>query len=121
VSVAILASVVSFGVFLGSCLSRPVAVWTVLSLLFLSVASPVVVEQYPIELNISRSDAIGLGLSAFVEKLTSPVNGYSPLTKLSGNECVELKDVLSALFGNAAIIPLAMSLLSALAMKRVKL
>ena len=114
-------AVAAFGVLVGAMLSRPVAVWTVVSLLFLSVASPAVVEQYPIELNIKSSDALGLGLSRLVERVTSPLNVYAPVSDISNKECIEFEVLANAIGFNVIVLPGILTILSGLALRRVKL
>jgi hypothetical protein len=106
---------------LGAMLSRPVAIWTIVSLLFLSVASPAVVDQYPIELNIKSSDAIGLGLSRFVEQVTSPLNTFSPITNLSNKEYIEFDVLANAVAVNVFVLPGVFTLLSSFVLLRVKI
>jgi hypothetical protein len=114
-------AVAAFGMLLGAVLSRPVAIWTIVSLLFLSVASPAVVDQYPIELNIKSSDAIGLGLSRFVEQVTSPLNTFSPITNLSNKEYIEFDVLANAVAVNVFVLPGVFTLLSSFVLLRVKI
>ena len=113
--------VAAFGVFLGAALSRPVAIWTVLSMLFLSLASPAVVDQYPHALDISIGDAAGLALSRAVSAVTSPLTAFSPVHAISENECVEWLEVGEAVALDAVLLPMALAALAALVMRRVKI
>lgn len=121
VLVSMVVLVAAAGVFLGSCLSRPVAVWTIGSALFLSLASPAVVEQYPYTLQMEIGDAIGLALSRIVESVTRPLTAFSPVNAVAHDECVEWSDVAAAVGVNAVLLPVFLSFLSALAMRRKKL
>lgn len=118
---ALMMAVVAFGVFLGTALSRPVAVWTVLVTLLLSVASPAVVEQYPLELEMPKDDAIALVLSRAVDTVTKPLNAFAPVTRFAENECIEWTEVGAAVGLDALMLSVLFSLLSILVLKRKKI
>ncbi|MBO5643148.1 MAG: hypothetical protein J6S51_03995 [Kiritimatiellae bacterium] len=120
VLVAMMALVASFGVFLGAGLSRPVAVWTILVSLFLSLASPAVVEQYPHALEIGLGDAIGLALSRAVGAITNPLTQFSPVNALANGECIEYLHMSMALAIDAVLLPFILAVFASLLMKRVK-
>ena len=117
---SMMALVAAFGLFLGAALSRPVAIWTVLVMLFLSLASPAVVDQYPHALDITPGDAAGLALSRAVSSVTSPLTAFSPVQALSENECVEWGEAAGAVALDALLLPALLAALSALVMRRVK-
>ncbi len=111
--VAILTLVVSFGVFLGSCLSRPVALFTAIVVLIVSEISPSVVEQYPDQLETDKVDRIALSFTRFASAATRPVSSLSPLQSLSQDECVEVGEVVFVVAINMFLLPAAMALFSA--------
>ena len=118
VLVAILAFVVSLGVFLSAGLGRPVAMFVAFVTLIVSEMSPSVVEQYPDELETKLVDRIGLHITRFVTEATRPVSSAAPLDALAKDECVELKIVLRLAAIDFLVVPLLLALLSALLLPR---
>ena len=116
--VAMLSLLVSFGVFLGAGLGRPVALFTAVVALVVSEMSPSVLDQYPDELETDRLDAIGLAITRAAAGLTHPVSSLAPLERLSQDACVEPREVARALAANVVLAPLVFALLSALVMPR---
>lgn len=116
--VAMLALLVSFGVFLGAGLGRPTAVFTAIVTLLVSEMSPSVLEQYPAELAMDRADEIGLYLTRFAAEVTNPLSSLRPLEALSADECVEWREVLRTLAFDGLLLPLLFALLSAAVLPR---
>ena len=116
--VAMLSLLVAFGVFLGAGLGRPVALFTAIVALAVSEMSPSVIEQYPDELETDRIDAIGLYITRAAAEATHPVSSLEPLAKLSEDVCVERREVVRTAVVNILLVPLALSLLSALVIPR---
>lgn len=116
--VSALAVVLAFATFLGACLGRSVAVFTVLAILFVSEVGPGLIEQYPDQLETSRRDRIGLALMRGVGAVTRPFGALHPLESLACDECVEPAGTLEALAVDAALLPLFLCLAAALAMPR---
>ncbi|MBQ6138023.1 MAG: hypothetical protein IJI73_11735, partial [Kiritimatiellae bacterium] len=114
--VSMLALVIAFGVFLGAGLGRSVAVFTVMAMLFVAVVSPSILEECPDDLETSRGDRMGLRITRFVQKATSPFNSLSPLESLAADECVEPLEVTATLAGNLVLLPCLLAWLAALAM-----
>ena len=115
---AILALVVSFGVFLGASLGRPVALFTAIVTLVLSEMAPSVIEQYPDQLETNAVDRIGLVFTRFAAEVTRPVSTLSPLSALSKDECVEPAEVVRVMALDLVAIPILLAFLSALVMPR---
>lgn len=88
--------VVSFGVFLGSCLGRGVAVFSLTALLCVTVVSPAAIEEYPDPVNADAIGRFSVALTEFSSFLTSPVNRFSPIAALQADECIVWSDVVSA-------------------------
>ena len=118
VLVAILAFVVSIGVFLSAGLGRPVAMFVAFVTLAVSEMSPSVVEQYPDELETNLVDRIGLHITRFAAEVTRPVSAAAPLEALANDECVERTTVLRLAASDFLAFPLLLSFLSALILPR---
>ena len=118
VLVAILAFVVSLGVFLSAGLGRPVAMFVAFVTLIVSEMSPSVVEQYPDELETNPVDRIGLHITRFAAEVTRPVSSAAPLEALAKDECVERETVLRLAAADFLAVPLLLALLSALLLPR---
>jgi len=116
--VGMLTLLVSFGVFLGAGLSRPVAVFVAIVVLALSEMSPSVVEQYPDELETERSDAIGLALARFAAVATRPVGSLHPLSSLAADDRIEPREVVRSLLVDVVTLPVLLALLSSLVLPR---
>ncbi len=102
---ALLAIIVSFATFLSAGLGRSVAVFTVLACLILSAVSPAVIDQYPDQLETDRKDSIGLMLTRFCKKAFSPVATFNPITDLSEDEMIELKEVVFVVGLDVVLLP----------------
>jgi len=111
--VGMLTLLVSFGVFLGAGLSRPVAVFVAVVVLALSEMSPSVVEQYPDELETDRVDAAGLWLARFSAAVTHPIGSLHPLASLAGDVRVEPRDTVRTLVADAVVFPVLLAILAA--------
>lgn len=116
--VAMLALLISFGVFLGSALGRPSALFTAITVLLLSEMAPSVIEQYADELEADRVDSIGLAITRVSAYVTKPVSTLRPLEALALDECVEPREVLRVLATDFVFLPLIFALLSSLIMPR---
>ena len=115
---AILAFVISFGVFLSAGLGRPVAMFVAFVMLIVSEMSPSVVEQYPDELETKFVDRIGLHITRFAAEVTRPVSAAAPLEALAKDECVEPTVMLRLAAADLLAVPLLLSLLAALILPR---
>ena len=116
--VAMLSILVSFGVFLGAGLGRPVALFTAIVALIVSEMSPSVIEQYPDELETDKIDSIGLYITRAAAEATHPVSSLVPLEKLSEDACIERREVVRTAVANMVFAPLILSLLAALVIPR---
>ena len=118
VLVAILAFVISLGVFLSAGLGRPVAMFVAFVMLIVSEMSPSVVEQYPDELETKFVDRIGLYITRFAAEVTRPVSAAAPLEALAKDECVEPTAMLRLAAADLLAVPLILSFLAALVLPR---
>lgn len=113
VLVSVLSLVVAFGLFLGACLGRPVALFVAFVVLAVGEMSPSVIEQYPDELETDVADRIGLVISRTAAAATHPLTADSPLEDLARDVCVEPGRVCRLAFANLVVAPLAFALLGA--------
>lgn len=118
VLVAVLALVVSLGLLLGACLSRPVALFVAFVTLVVGEMSPSVVEQYPDELETNLADRVGLAITRGAAAVTRPVSAASPLEALAKDECVEPASVAGLVCANLVVAPLLLALLGAALLPR---
>lgn len=118
VMVSVLALVAAFGVFLGSGLSRPVALFVAFVALIVVEMGPSVVEQYPDSLETDALDRFGLSVVRAVETCVKPPSSISPLSKLAADDCVEAKGAFGTFVSDFVLAPLVLSLLSAFTMRR---
>ena len=118
VLVAILAFVISLGVFLSAGLGRPVAMFVAFVMLIVSEMSPSVVQQYPDELETKFVDRIGLYITRFAAEVTRPVSAAAPLEALAKDECVEPAAMLRLAAADLLAVPLFLSFLAALVLPR---
>ena len=116
--VAMLSILVSFGVFLGAGLGRPVALFTAIVALIVSEMSPSVIEQYPDELETDKIDSIGLYITRAAAEATHPVSSLVPLEKLSEDARIERREVVRTAVANMVFAPLILALLAALVIPR---
>lgn len=114
----ILSVVIAFSLFLGSCLSRSVAIFSVVSLLAISTISPVLVEDYPDPSGMTWLDRVSMRLTDFAVSATSPLSVYSPISDLESTTCVEWRAVGSSIGLNVILLPLVLSWLAGLVMVR---
>ena len=118
VMACVLAAFVSLGMLLGACLSRSVAVFCVLSLLFVMAVSPSVTESYPDPLEGSKVDRMSLALTDFAASMSAPLNAFDPVSRLEETFCVEWSDVGKAAALNMLLLPFAFSFLAGFVMSR---
>ena len=116
--VAILTLLVSFGVFLGSALGRPVALFTATVALAVAEMSPSVIEQYPDELEKDPVDAIGLYITRAAVEISHPISSLEPLARLAEDTCVETREAVRAVLSDMLLAPLLFAFLSALVIPR---
>lgn len=116
--VAVITLVVAFGVFLGSCLMRPVALFTAMTVLAVGEISPSAVEQYPDQLETDKVDRIALSFARFAALATRPVSSLSPLQSLSDNECVEPSEVARVMAIDIFVLPFILCLAASFLMPR---
>ena len=118
VMASILALIAAFGVFLGSGLSRPVALFVAFVSLIVVEMGPSVAEQYPDSLETDAIDRFGLSVVRAVGACAKPPSALSPLSALAADDCVESKDALGTFAADFVLAPLVLSLLSAVIMRR---
>lgn len=115
---SVLSIAVAAGVFFGACLGRSVAVFSIMAMLVASVVSPSVLDDYPDPLAASKADRMSLHVTDFAEKVTSPMNAYSPVSSLEDGDCVEWADVVRSAAAGFLVYPLFFAFLSGFVMRR---
>ncbi len=115
---ALVALVVALAIFLGACLGRSVAVFSVLALLFIMSVSPALVEDYPDPSSMTLLDRVSLRLTETAARATRPLSAYTPIAHLESTSCIEWKEVGEAIGWNMLVLPLVFSLLAGLVMAR---
>ncbi len=118
VMASVLSFVVSFGLFLGAGLSRPVALFTAIVLLAVSEMSPSVVDQYPDQLETNIIDRIGLAMTRVVERGTKSVSSLSPLSLVASDDRIEPGDVAGTFVFDFVLIPFALCALAGVLIRR---
>ena len=116
---AVVSMAIAMAMFLGSCLSRSVAVFSVCAILAAGAVSPSAVERAPDPFTATKIERVSLKLTLFADVATGPLNSYTPIASLSEGECVELSDVASSALMGFALYPVLFSLLAGLVMSRV--
>ena len=115
--VSVLAIVVSVGVFLGAALSRSVAIFSLMALLFAMVISPATIEDYPDPIESNAIDRFGLMMTEVCANATASLSKYNPISQLESSECVEWRDTAMA-FATALFYAVGFSLLAGFTMRR---
>lgn len=118
VLLAVLALVVSVGTFLSAALGRPVALFVAFVLLIVSEMCPSVVSRYPDGLETDPIDHVGLCVTRVMASVTRPVSSLAPIEALAKDERVEPAEALRFAAVGLCIVPLAFSLLAAVALPR---
>ena len=101
------------GLFLSAGLSRPVALFTAFVFLAAVFTAPQAVSQYPNELEAGFVDRMGLFMSRMVTALTQSFTGVSPIADLATGKCVEVAELVGAVFRNAVVLPAVLLALGA--------
>ncbi len=116
--IALLAVVIAFALFLSAGLGRSVAVFTVFVSLFLSAVSPAIIEQYPDQLETDRRDRIGLMITRFADKVSSPIASFNPVSALAEDEMIEPADAARAVALDLIFLPLLLALAAGILLPR---
>ena len=70
-------------------------------------------SQYPNELEAGFVDRMGLFMSRMVTALTQSFTGVSPIADLATGKCVEVAELVGAVFRNAVVLPAVLLALGA--------
>ncbi|MGN0855381.1 MAG: hypothetical protein ACI4R9_07675 [Kiritimatiellia bacterium] len=117
-TVAMLALVVSFALFLSACLSRSVAVFTVIVLLLAAEIAPSIMDECMEGQVASLGDRIGMRITNFVAQATKSIGSVHPLETLANDECLEPAAVARTLASDLILMPLVLSVLAGLVIPR---
>ena len=117
-SLAVLALLAAFGIFLSAALSRPVAIFTALVMLVVALMAPDTLDQFTEELEVPLGDRIGLALSRGVACMTAAFMAPSPVSDLATGRCIEWADLARTLLEDMFVWPAVFLSLSALLVRR---
>ena len=117
-SLAVLALLAAFGIFLSASLSRPVAIFTALVMLVVALMAPDTLDQFTEELNISLGDRIGLAFSRGVAFVTAAFMAPSPVSDLATGRCIEWGDLAKTMLEDLLVWPVVFLSLSAMLVRR---
>lgn len=109
---------ISLALFLGSALSRAVAIFSAVAMIVFMVCSPVVIDDYPDPLTMSGIDRIGYSLTTFSGAMLRPVNDFSPVSSIEDEVFIEWRDVGRAVAFDGLLYPILFALLAGLVMGR---
>ncbi len=115
---SLVALLVALAVFLGAALSRSVAIFVTMSLLFIMSVSPALIETYPDPSAFDTLDRVSMRLTEFAAHATRPLSAYAPIAALASTSAIESREVASAALWNLVVLPLVFSVLSGLVMVR---
>ena len=117
-SLAVIALLAAFGIFLSASLSRPVAIFTAIVVLIVALMAPDTLDQFTEELDISLGDRIGLALSRGVAYVTAAFMAPSPVSDLATDRCIEWAALARTLLEDLLVWPAVFLSLSALVVRR---
>ena len=117
-SLAILALLAAFGIFLSAALSRPVAIFTALVMLAVALMAPDTLDQFTEELEVPLGDRIGLAFSRGVACVTSAFMAPTPVSDLATGRCIEWAELARTLLEDLLVWPAVFLSLSALVIRR---
>ena len=117
-SLAVLALLAAFGIFLSASLSRPVAIFTALVMLVVALMAPDTLDQFTEELDISLGDRIGLAFSRGVAFVTAAFMAPSPVSDLATGRCIEWGDLAKTMLEDLLVWPVVFLSLSAMLVRR---
>lgn len=115
---ALTAILISVGMFLGSALGRPVAVFTAMAMLLTGELAPEVIASYPEETAGNTVDAVGLAITRGAAAFTRPLGTIRPLDPLCAGDRIAAYDVWESVAMGLVISPLLAALLAAAVMPR---
>ena len=114
---ALVALAAAFGVFLGACFGRSVAVFCVIAALAAAVAAPTAADESVGSMEGSRVDALSSAVVRMVAAATHPFDSLRPVSNLSEDRRIPAREAFGAVAAYAVCVPLALSLLSAVAIR----
>ena len=117
-SLAVLALLAAFGIFLSAALSRPVAIFTALVMLAVALMAPDTLDQFTEELEVPLGDRIGLAFSRGVACVTSAFMAPTPVSDLATGRCIEWAELARTLLEDLLVWPAVFLSLSALVVRR---
>ena len=113
--VALLAA---FGLFLSAAVSRPVAIFTAVVAVMVTLMAPSVVAQFPDEMDTKLTERFGLAVSRLICSLTQTVSEAEPLSDLATDRCVEIAALAKSLLVNVIVLPCVLLAATAMIVRR---
>jgi ABC-type transport system involved in multi-copper enzyme maturation permease subunit len=108
----------AFGMFLSAAVSRPVAIFTAVVAVAVTMMAPSVVAQFPDEMNTKLSERFGLAISRAICTVTSTVSESQPVSDLATGTCIEWQTLARSLAVNVAAVPAALLAIASLIIRR---
>lgn len=108
----------AFGMFLSSALSRPVAIFTAVVAVIVTLMAPSVVAQFPDEMDAKLVDRFGLWVSNLIAFVTSAASSSDPVSDLATDTCIEWRAVARNLLSNLVLLPALLLSLSSVLVRR---
>lgn len=102
---AAVALLAAFGLFLSAAVSRPVAIFTALIAVMVTLMAPSVVAQFPDEMDTKFTERFGLAVSRLICSLTQTVSSAEPMSDLATDKCVEWSALAKSLLVNVVVLP----------------
>ncbi len=117
-AISMAAALAALGLFLGSALSRPVAVFAAVVILLASVMTPGIVASQPDRAKDLGAVKAGMAISRAVASTTGRLLAPSPAESLSQRIRIPLGEVYGTVSVSLVLFPMAMLTLTALALRR---
>ena len=103
-----IALLAAFGMFLSAAVSRPVALFTAVVAVAVTMMAPSVVSQFPDEMNTKFTERFGLAISRAICTITSTVSESQPISDLATDTCIEWLALARCFAVNVIALPAAL-------------
>ena len=113
-----IALLAAFGMFLSAAVSRPVALFTAIVAVIVTMMAPSVVTQFPDEMNTKFTERFGLAISRAICTITSTVSESQPISDLATDTCIEWLALARSVAVNVVAIPAALLAAAAFIVRR---
>ena len=116
--ISTMALLAAFGMFLSAAVSRPVALFTAIVAVIVTMMAPSVVTQFPDEMNTKFTERFGLAISRAICTVTSTVSESEPVSSLATDTCIEWLALARSVAVNVVAIPAALLAAAAFIVRR---